>query len=154
VSIPFCVVILAEADQVTRIIVYNKWHETELERWLSDNNVPYPAPADRKELETLVENTWNDYVVEPYNSWDSAQLSTFLQAKGKEASAEAQGTKDSLLSQVKSNWYETEEKAHGAFGSVKDWILDTWTESQLKSFADQHGIPGKFILISSTIRTT
>ncbi|KAG9571229.1 hypothetical protein KCU77_g3947, partial [Aureobasidium melanogenum] len=29
---------------------YNKWHETELERWLSDHDVPYPTPADRKDL--------------------------------------------------------------------------------------------------------
>ncbi len=32
---------------------YNKWHETELERWLSDHDVPYPTPADRRDLEKL-----------------------------------------------------------------------------------------------------
>lgn len=120
---------------------YNKWHETELERWLSDNNIPYPAPANRKDLESLVEKNWNNYVVEPYNNWDTAQLSGYLQAKGKEASADTQQAKDSLLSQVKANWYETEEKAHTSWGSVKDWILDTWTDSQLKTFCDKNGIP-------------
>jgi protoheme ferro-lyase len=120
---------------------YNKWHETELERWLSDNNIPYPTPADRKDLETLVEKNWNDYAVEPYNSWDTAQLTGYLQAKGKQASSETQQAKESLLSQVKASWYETEDKAHTAWGSVKDWILDTWTESQLKALLDKHGIP-------------
>ncbi|KFA63910.1 hypothetical protein S40285_03785 [Stachybotrys chlorohalonatus IBT 40285] len=120
---------------------YNKWHETELERWLSDNNIPYPTPADRKDLESLVEKNWNDYVIEPYNNWDTAQLNGFLKAKGQEASSDAQQAKESLVSQVKANWYETEEKSHNAWASVKDWILDSWTESQLKSFCDKHGIP-------------
>jgi hypothetical protein len=120
---------------------YNKWHETELERWLSDHSIPYPSPADRKDLENLVEKNWNDHVVAPYNSWDTAELSAYLQAKGKQAEAEAEATKDSLVSQVRSNWYETEENAHTAWASVRDWILDTWTESQLKAFCDKHGIP-------------
>lgn len=46
-------------------IAYNKWHETELERWLSDNDVPYPAPADRKDLENLVKENWQAKVVDP-----------------------------------------------------------------------------------------
>jgi len=120
---------------------YNKWHETELERWLSDRDIPYPTPADRKDLEDLIGNSWNDYVVSPYNSWDTEQLNTYLKAKGQEKQEEAAATKDSLLSQVKANWYETEDNAQSGWLSVKDWILDTWTESQLKSFCDKHGIP-------------
>ncbi|UKZ83128.1 hypothetical protein TrVFT333_010931 [Trichoderma virens FT-333] len=121
--------------------VYNKWHETELERWLSDQNIPYPTPADRKDLEDLVSKNWNDYVVEPYNSWDVSQLSAYLQGRGNDVVKDAQKNKDSLLSQVKSNWYETEDSANQAWYSVKDWILDTWTDSQLKSFCDKNGIP-------------
>ena len=46
-------------------IAYNKWHETELERWLSDHDVPYPAAADRKDLENLVKDNWQQKVVNP-----------------------------------------------------------------------------------------
>jgi len=46
-----------------------------------------------------------------------------------------------LVNQVQDTWYESEDKAQTAWSSVKDWILDTWTESQLKSFCDHHGIP-------------
>lgn len=120
---------------------YNKWHETELERWLSDRDIPYPTPADRKDLEDLIGKNWNDYVVAPYNSWDTAQLSEYLKNKGKQTKDDAASSKDSLVNQVKSNWYETEDVSHQSWFSIKDWILDTWTDSQLKAFCDRHGIP-------------
>ena len=47
---------------------YNKWHETELERWLSDHDVPYPKAADRKDLENLVKDNWQVNVVDPLAS--------------------------------------------------------------------------------------
>lgn len=125
-------------------VVYNKWHQTELERWLSDNSIPYPTPADRKDLENLVEKNWNDYVIAPYTKWDTAELSSYLQHKGKEAQSSAESGKDTLVEQVKTQWYETEDNAQTAWNSVKDWILDTWTDSQLKAFADKHGVPGMF----------
>lgn len=134
--------------------VYNKWHETELERWLSDHNIPYPTPGDRKDLEGLIEKNWDQYVVSPYKSWDTADLSAFLQEKGKETKAEAEATKDNLLQQVEANWYETEENAQQAWANAKEWILDTWTESQLKAFADKHDIPGTCLATSLTPSST
>ncbi|KXH53128.1 hypothetical protein CNYM01_01849 [Colletotrichum nymphaeae SA-01] len=120
---------------------YNKWHETELERWLSDHDIPYPTPADRKDLEKLIENNWNDYVVSPYNSWDTDRLQSYLKAKGLETEGAAKANKESLVAQVQGSWYETSDQAQNAYLSVKDWILDSWTDSQLKAFADKHGIP-------------
>lgn len=90
---------------------------------------------------------WNDYVVAPYNSWDTVQLSKYLQAKGKQSQADVESAKDSLVEQVKNNWYETEENSYQAWNNVKDWILDTWTDSQLKAFADKHNIPGLSIFL-------
>jgi len=82
---------------------YNKWHETELERWLSDHNVPYPTPADRKDLENLVKTNWQDKIKSPFDT--------------------------------------SADTASDSYSSVKDWIFDSWTDSQLKAFADKHGIP-------------
>ncbi|KAI0409104.1 hypothetical protein F4802DRAFT_593950 [Xylaria palmicola] len=120
---------------------YNKWHENELERWLSDNDIPYPTPADRKDLEKLVQTNWDSYAVAPYKTWDSEKLTAYLKSKGVETKDSAESNKDSLISQVQSKWYETEDKAENAWIDTKDWILDTWTDSTLKSFADKHGIP-------------
>jgi hypothetical protein len=120
---------------------YNKWHETELERWLSDHDVPYPTPADRKDLEQLVQKNWDANVVEPYNKWDIAKLTNYLKVKGVETKESAEETRESLLARVKNSWYESEDKTQAAYANVKDWILDTWTDSQLKAFCDRHGIP-------------
>ncbi|KAI1334958.1 hypothetical protein F5Y15DRAFT_263357 [Xylariaceae sp. FL0016] len=119
---------------------YNKWHETELERWLSDHDIPYPTPADRKDLENLVQNNW-ETAVAPYKQWDTEQLTSYLKAKGIETQDATKANKDALVSQVAGAWYETEDKAQAAWETAKDWILDTWTDSTLKSFADKHDIP-------------
>jgi hypothetical protein len=120
---------------------YNKWHETELERWLSDHNVPYPTPADRKDLEKLISDNWNDKVVTPYNSWDANQLQKYITSRGENIKAGAEKNKDSLVEQVKQGWADTEDKVNDAYVTAKDWIFDTWSESQLKAFADKNGIP-------------
>ena len=57
-----------ETSRPNHQIAYNKWHETELERWLSDNDIPYPTPADRKDLENLVKSNWQAKVVDPVSS--------------------------------------------------------------------------------------
>ncbi|KAI0892518.1 hypothetical protein F4806DRAFT_233078 [Annulohypoxylon nitens] len=120
---------------------YNKWHETELERWLSDNDIPYPTPADRKDLEDLIQKNWDAYAVAPYKNWDTDKLTSYLSTKGVETKDAAKSNKDTLVSQVANAWYETEDKAQTAWGDVRDWILDTWTDSSLKAFADKHNIP-------------
>ena len=90
------------------LLVYNKWHETELERWLSDHNVPYPTPSDRKDLENLVKDNWQSKIASPYNDWDTNQLTSYLSQKGVDTKDSAAATKDSLVAQVKNVWFETE----------------------------------------------
>ncbi|KAF2771465.1 hypothetical protein EJ03DRAFT_308830 [Teratosphaeria nubilosa] len=121
--------------------VYNKWHETELERWLSDHDIPYPTPADRKDLIDKVQANWDNYAVKPYNSWDTNQLSNYLSNQGHEIKKGTEKNKDSLLSQVQSYWKDTADSVNDAYSNVQDWIFDTWTESQLKAFLDKHGVP-------------
>ncbi|KAF7192269.1 Stress response protein ish1 [Pseudocercospora fuligena] len=120
---------------------YDKWHQTELERWLSDHDIPYPAASDRKDLQDLVSKNWENNVVKPYNSWDTHQLQNYLSSKGQEVKKGTEKNKDSLVQQVEGLWHETADKANDAYGNVQDWIFDTWTESQLKAFLDYHNIP-------------
>ncbi|KAI9803012.1 MAG: hypothetical protein M1825_002245 [Sarcosagium campestre] len=120
---------------------YNKWHETELERWLSDHDIPYPSPADRKDLENIVKDNWQSKVSAPYQNWDAAQIQAYLKDRGQEAQKTTEKNTDGLIAQIKNSWYETEDQAQESYNSVKDWIFDSWTESQLKAFLDKNGIP-------------
>jgi hypothetical protein len=121
--------------------VYDKWHETELERWLSDHGIPHPSPSDRKNLQSTVKANWNDRTVSPYTSWDAPTLQKYLSLKGQQAKKGTEKDAKSLAEQVKAYWTETEDSANQAYANVKDWIFDTWSDSQLKAFADKHGIP-------------
>lgn len=110
-------------------LAYNKWHETELERWLSDHDIPYPAPADRKDLEHLVKENWDRKVSSPYNEWDTNRLQAYLQQKGIEMNEKSKDNKNWLVETVKKNWYETENVADDAYETVKSWIFDTYVTS-------------------------
>lgn len=120
---------------------YNKWHETELERWLADHDIPFPTAADRKDLEVLVKENWDRKVSSPYTDWDNQKLQQYLQQKGIEVNEKSKENKNWLVETVKKNWYEAENAAEDAYGSVVHWIFDSWTDSQLKAFLDRHGIP-------------
>ncbi|KAL9083073.1 MAG: hypothetical protein Q9159_006003 [Coniocarpon cinnabarinum] len=120
--------------------VYNKWHESELERWLSDHEVPYPTPADRKDLENLVKTNWRAAVESPYLNWDTTRLQKQLQTEGLELKRSATQSKDELVNQVQAGWTDTEDKANSAYASIRDWIFDSWSDSQIKAFCDHHGI--------------
>lgn len=111
---------------LTGFLVYNKWHETELERWLSDHDIPHPSPADRADLEKLVQDNWHSKIVSPYSDWDTTQLKAYLNERSQEAANTAGANKESLVESVKNYWYETEDKAEDAFSSVKDWIFDRY----------------------------
>lgn len=71
-----------------------------------------------------MKDNWNAQVVEPYNSWDTKQLQSYLSLKGKQATKGTETNKNKLVEQVKSSWTETSDSAETAYESVRDWILD------------------------------
>ena len=105
-------------------IAYNKWHETELERWLGDHNVPYPAPADRKDLENLVKSNWQSKTSTPYTDWEPSQLQSYLKSKGQDVKKGTEANKDSLVSQVKGYWSDSTDSTAKSYDNLKDWIFD------------------------------
>jgi len=137
---------------------YNKWHETELERWLSDHDVPYPTPADRKDLENLVKENWQAKVVDPvaatgdkanehygsvkdwiFDSWSESSLKSFLDHHG--IPAPQPRTRDSLLATVRHNYEAIAKKAGEYYHYPGDWLYSSWSESDLKEYLDERGIP-------------
>jgi len=158
----FLVVALASTEVVASTwfnkAVYNKWHETELERWLSDHDIPYPTPSDRKDLETLVKDNWQSKVVDPlastgsqatdnygsvkdwiFDSWTESSLKSFLDHNN--IPAPQPRTRDSYLATVRQN-YEAAAKKAGEYAQYPgDWLYASWSESDLKEYLDARGYP-------------
>uniref|UniRef100_A0A0D6R640 SAP domain-containing protein n=1 Tax=Araucaria cunninghamii TaxID=56994 RepID=A0A0D6R640_ARACU len=137
---------------------YNKWHETELERWLSDHDIPYPAASDRKDLESLVEDNWQAKFVDPvtaagyqvdneahsvkdwiFDSWTESSLKKFLDHHN--IPSPQPRTRDSLLTTARSNYEAVAKKASQYTSYPGDWLYQSWSESELKEFLDARGLP-------------
>ncbi|KAK5936891.1 hypothetical protein PMZ80_010829 [Knufia obscura] len=137
---------------------YNKWHETELERWLSDHDIPHPKAADRKDLESLVKDNWQANVVDPisatgekiddhyggvknwiFDSWTESSLKAFLDHHG--IPNPQPRSRDTLLSAARQNYDSVAKKAGEYTQYPGDWLYSSWSDSDLKEFLDARGIP-------------
>ncbi|PLB52973.1 hypothetical protein P170DRAFT_119663 [Aspergillus steynii IBT 23096] len=138
--------------------VYNKWHETELERWLSDHDIPYPSPADRRDLESLVKTNWETKVQKPmghvvdqtadqwhntrewiFDTWSDSQIKAFLDRHGIPCPQPRQ--RDVLLQTARENYETVANKLGEAAHYPGNWLYEQWTESDLKSWLDERGWP-------------
>ncbi|RMJ22180.1 hypothetical protein PHISP_06948 [Aspergillus sp. HF37] len=153
--------------------VYNRWHETELERWLSDHSmtsrrpdapkliesdIPYPSPADRRDLENLVKGNWDSKVQKPmgemteygsdqfhhakewiFDTWSDSQLKDFLDRHGVPVSQPRR--RDVLLKAARDNYEAIAKKVGETASYPGNWVYDHWTESELKAWLDERGWP-------------
>ncbi|KAJ5561345.1 Stress-responsive protein Ish1 [Penicillium sp. DV-2018c] len=138
--------------------VYNKWHETELERWLSDHDIPYPSPADRRDLENLVKTNWEYRVQKPlghaadqanhewhharewlFDTWSDSQLKAFLDRHGIPAPQPRQ--RDSLIRAARENYEKIATKAGETVAYPGNWVYSQWSDSDLKQWLDERGWP-------------
>ncbi|KAL4928386.1 double-strand break repair enhancer MSC1 [Aspergillus undulatus] len=138
--------------------VYNKWHETELERWLSDHDIPFPSPADRKNLENAVKTNWDVKVQKPlgqlsdkagdrwedtrewiFDTWSESHLKAFLDRHG--VPAPQPRHRDTLLKTARENYESVAQKLGEAAHYPGNWLYEQWTDSDLKVWLDERGWP-------------
>ncbi|KAL4780230.1 hypothetical protein BJX76DRAFT_54171 [Aspergillus varians] len=138
--------------------IYNKWHETELERWLSDHDIPYPSPADRKDLESAVKTNWDLKVQKPlgqlsdhagdrwentkewiFDTWTDSQLKAFLDRHG--IASPQPRRRDTLLTTARENYESVAKKLGDAAHYPGNWLYDQWSDSDLKVWLDERGWP-------------
>ncbi|CAG8363404.1 unnamed protein product [Penicillium salamii] len=138
--------------------VYNKWHETELERWLSDHDIPHPSPADRRDLENLVKTNWDTKVQKPlgdiadqandqihhakewiFDTWSDTQLKAFLDRHG--IPAPQPRKRDVLIKTARESYENIATKVGEAASYPGDWVYENWSDSDLKAWLDERGWP-------------
>lgn len=73
------------------------------------------------------------------SSWTESQLKSFLDYHG--IPNPSPRTRDSLLHTVRSNYQAAANKAGETFHYPGDWIYSSWSDSDLKAWLDERGIP-------------
>lgn len=65
-------------------------------------------------------------MVVPYSEWDPKQLQNYLSEQGHQVDQEQAKEKNWLVESVKKSWQETESTAEEAYGSIKNWIFNSY----------------------------
>ena len=106
--------------------VYDTWHKTDLEKWLDDHDIPYPSPADRKDLADLVEKNWDKVSAVVFETWEDDRLRSWLVARGVEFDVDDK--KESIVEQVRGHWYNANDDARqfSPWETVNEWIFDSY----------------------------
>jgi hypothetical protein len=73
------------------------------------------------------------------SSWTESQLKAFLDYH--HIPNPSPRTRDSLLSTVRSNYQSAADKAGETFAYPGDWLYQSWSDSDLKQWLDERGVP-------------
>lgn len=72
-------------------------------------------------------------------SWSDSQLKSFLDRNG--VPAPQPRKRDSLLATVRENYESIAQKTKQTINYPGNWLYETWSESDLKEFLDERGVP-------------
>ncbi|KAL2361553.1 hypothetical protein RJZ56_005585 [Blastomyces dermatitidis] len=124
--------------------------------WFSKADIPYPTPADRKDLEELVKSNWESRIHIPithtaehvseslgdakewiFDTWSDSQLKTFLDRHG--IASPQSSKRDKLLAAVRENYEAIAQKLGHTTLYPGNWLYEQWSESDLKEYLDSRG---------------
>lgn len=97
--------------------LYQSWSESDLKEFLDSRGLPAPQPSTRDKLVASVRRNAR---------LASLNLSAAASSASKSATSGAS---------------EVSKSAASAQASLSDLLFDTWSDSQLKEFLDEHGVP-------------
>ena len=138
----------------------NSWTDSQLKAFCDKNGIPVPQPRKRDTLLTAVRSNYetaasklNEYAQYPgdwlYNSWSESDLKEYLDERG--VPVPQPSTRDKLIASVRRNSRQASlnmkaasaaasSSAEAAQKSLGDALFDSWSDSQLKEWADKNGI--------------
>lgn len=125
---------------------YEQWDETQLKQWLESRNIPSEASAQKDALAGTVKSYWYDTADKwddakdwVFNTWSESDLKSFLDKHG--IPNPNPRSRDAFLSQARDSYGSVAAKASDAAEAPGNWVFDSWTDSDLKAWADARGIP-------------
>ena len=140
--------------------MFPSWTDSQLKSFLDKNGIPAPQPRKRDNLlaqarsnyESIAKKT-SQYSQYPgnwlYDSWSESDLKEFLDARG--IAVPQPTTRDKLIASVRRNSRlasltlkesaaSASASAAAAEESLSDALLDSWSDSRIKQWADENGI--------------
>jgi hypothetical protein len=114
----------AAAQESLSDALFGAWSDSKLKEWFDENGIKAPQGSKRNELIALARKH-RKQLCESGSSVSFSAASAYSGATSKAGNEYAKATDDAQL------------KADDAFDSV----LDTWSDSRLKSFLDARGVP-------------
>jgi hypothetical protein len=138
----------------------SSWTESQLKAFCDRNGIPVPQPRTRDSLLKTVRENYqtaankvSESVEYPGNwlwaSWSDSDLKSWCDERG--IPVPQNGKRDQLIANVRRNsrvasnslaaWSASlSSSAAAATQSIADAVFDTWSDSQLKQWADEKGI--------------
>lgn len=145
---------------VTLILTNHSWTESQLKAFADKHGIPVPQPRKR---DTLLQSVRENYQTAAskvsetasypgdwlYETWSDSDLKQWLDERGYPAPQPS--SRDKLVAEVRRNsrlaslnlksaYASASSAAAHASEAVTDAIFDSWSDSQLKEWADKNGI--------------
>lgn len=137
------------------------WTDSQLKSFLDKNGIPNPQPRNRDTLlktarenyQSIANKLGEQHIYYPgdwlYESWSDSDLKAWLDERG--LPAPQPSSRDKLVASVRRNARISSNQANSAYSSLSasaaaatnylsDAILDGWSDSQIKEWADKNGI--------------
>ena len=142
------------------VLTFLSWTESQLKSFLDYHGVPNPTPRTRDSLLQTVRSNYQSAANKAgetsaypgdwlYQSWSDSDLKAWLDERGIPAPQPNQ--RDKLIASIRRNSRVASDRAAaasssasssaaGAQQSLSDQLLDSWSDSQIKEWADKNGI--------------
>lgn len=138
----------------------NSWSASRLKAYLDSRGVPVPQSGKIDELRAAVRlqghKASTGYSAWTFDTWTTENLKTWLgsqaEASGKKAQDYTNMSRDQLVKAAQSGYASASSISGTAYasmtsamasatGAAKDASFDTWSDSDLKSYLDDYGVP-------------
>ena len=148
------------AIRTPRANFLRSWSDSQIKSFLDKNGVPVPQPTKRDSLLATARNNYDSIAKKLgqtaqypgnwlYETWSESDLKEFLDERG--VPVPQPSTRDKLIASVRRNsrLASTQMKessasasasAKAAKESLSDQLLNAWSDSQIKEWADKNGI--------------
>jgi hypothetical protein len=141
-------------------LTISSWTDSQLKAFADKNSIPVPQPRQRDSLLKAVRENYQaaaEKAKETYNypgdwlyaSWSDSDLKAWFDERG--YNVPQPNTRDSLIASLRRNSRLASMNAQGAYAQASasaaaaqqyltDALLDSWSDSQIKEWADKNGV--------------